>query len=185
MKKFKKYLLVTAACVFCLAMTGCGNNDNASTSGNNKNDNVVSDVADDVGDAAEDVANGVGDAVDDLVGNGGFENYTDAHDYFLDTMGSYHSDAKFELRDEDQNLNDYQEGSKGYHFYLYDTSKNTEGEMFGEFFVDATSGMIYKKGENGKVTEYPGNTNNNDSASQNNNNSAQNTKGSNNTNTTK
>lgn len=194
MKKLKKYLLVTAACVFCLAMTGCGNNDNASTSGNNKNDNVVSDAADDVGDAAEDVANGVGDAVDDLVGNGGFENYTDAHDYFLDTMGSYHSDAKFELRDEDQNLNDYQEGSKGYHFYLYDTSKNTEGEMFGEFFVDATSGMIYKKGENGEVSEYPGNTNstntnntnanNNDSANQTNNNT-KNTKGTNNTNTTK
>ena len=162
MKKLVKYLrLVTVACVFCLAMTGCGNNDNASTSGNNDN-NVVDDVADDVGDAADDVANGVGNAVDDLVGNGGFENYTDAHDYFLDTMGSYHSDAKFELRDEDQNLNDYQEGSKGYHFYLYDTSKNTEGDMFGEFFVDATSGMIYKKGENGTVSEYPGNTGNTD-----------------------
>lgn len=190
MKKFKKYLLVTAACVFCLAMTGCGNNDNTSTSGNNKNNNVVDDVADDVGNAAEDVANGVGNAVDDLVGNGGFENYTDAHDYFLDTMGSYHSDAKFELRDEDQKLNDYQEGSKGYHFYLYDTSKNTKGEMFGEFFVDATSGMIYKKGENGAVTEYPGNNNNTNSGNsasvnQNNNSSANNTKNTNNTNTTK
>lgn len=161
MKKFKNYLrLVTITCVVCFAMTGCGNN-NGSTSGNNDN-NVVEDVADDAGNAVEDVADGVGDAVEDLVGNGGFDNYNDAHDYFLDTMGAYHSDAKFELRDEDQELNDYQEGSKGYHFSLYDTSKNDQGELFGEFYVDATSGMIYKKGEDNSITEYPNpNTGNN------------------------
>ena len=57
--------------------------------------------------------------------------------------------------DEDKKLNDYQEGSKGYHFYLYDTSKNEKGDRFGEFFVDATSGRIYQKNESGDITEYP------------------------------
>lgn len=155
MKKLKNYLrLVTITCIVCLAVTGCGNNTNGSTSGNNDN-NAVEDAADDAGNVVEDVADDVGDAVDDLVGNGGFDNYNDAHDYFLDTMGAYHSDAKFELRDEDQELNDYQEGSKGYHFSLYDTSKNENGDLFGEFYVDATSGTIYKKDDNGNITEYP------------------------------
>lgn len=157
MKKFKNCLrLAATACVFCFILTGCGNKDNASTSGNNDN-GAVKDAADDIGNAADDVANGVGDAVDDLVGKGGFDNYNDAHDYFMDTMGSYHADSKFEIRDEDKELNDYQEGSKGYRFNLYDTSKNDKGELFGEFYVDATSGAIYKKGNNNKIEEYPGN----------------------------
>lgn len=160
MKKLHSYfylMLTTVALSF--ALTGCGNSANGSTSGNNDN-NVLEDAADDVGTAVEDVADGIGNAVDDLVGNGGFDNYNDAHDYFLDTMGSYHSDAKFELRDEDQELNDYQEGSKGYHFHLYDTSNNENGDYFGEFFVDATSGMIYQKGDNDQITPYPENTSN-------------------------
>lgn len=174
MKKLGNYLrLVTIACVFCFAMTGCGNKDNASTSGNNDN-NVADDVADDVGNAAEDVADGVGNAVDDLVGDGGFDNYNDAHDYFLDTMGSYHSDAKFEVRDEDKELNDYQEGSKGYRFHLYDTSKNQNGELFGEFYVDATSGTIYRKGDNDAIEEYPGNNDNTNNTTNNTTNSAAN-----------
>lgn len=156
----KKYLVVLTIAVICtFGLTGCGNSDNASTSGNNTN-NLAEDVGNDVGNAVEDVADGVGNAVDDLVGNGGFENYNDAHDYFMNTMGSYHTDAKFELRDEDQKLNDYQEGSKGYRFNLYDTSNNENGEHFGEFYVDATSGKIYRRGEDGTISEYPGTTTN-------------------------
>ena len=182
MKKFKNYLrLVTITCVVCFAMTGCGNN-TGSTSGNNDN-NAVENVADDAGNAVEDVADGVGDAVEDLVGNGGFNNYNDAHDYFLDTMGAYHSDAKFELRDENQELNDYQEGSKGYHFSLYDTSKNAEGELFGEFYVDATSGKIYKKGEDNSITEYPNPTTGNNGAAANNGTTNNNTNNNTNSNT--
>lgn len=155
MKKFKNYLrLVTICFALCFTLTACGNSDNGSTSGNN--DNATSDVADDVGDVVDDAADGVGDVVDDLVGSGGFDNYDDAHDYFLDTMGSYHADANFELRNEDKNLNDYQEGSKGYHFFLYDTSSNESGDEFGEFYVDADSGLIYKKGDDGTLNEYPG-----------------------------
>lgn len=160
MKKLKRYLSMAAVTLLaCFCLTACGDSANGSTSGNNGN-NAVDDLAHDAGNAVDDVADGVGNAVDDLVGDGGFSNYADAHDYFLDTMGSYHSDAKFEVRDEDKNLNDYQEGSKGYRFSLYDTSKNNEGDLFGEFYVDANSGMIYKKDENGNVTEYPGEGNN-------------------------
>ncbi len=172
MKKLKHYLSLSLVCAFfAFTLTGCGGGTANSTSGNNntdKNDlsdnvsNASRDVADGVGDAAEDVvdgakdvAEGIGNATDDLLGSGGFNNYNDAHDYFLDTMGSYHSDSKFELRNEDKELNDYQEGSKGYHFYLYDTSRNSSGEKFGEFFVDATSGRIYQKNDSGSITEYP------------------------------
>lgn len=172
MKNLRRFLILSLVfAVFAFTLTGCGKNTADSTSGNNntdKNDlsenmsDAAKDVADGVGDAAEDVvdgaediAEGIGDATDDLLGNGGFDNYSDAHDYFLDTMGAYHADAKFELRDEDKKLNDYQEGSKGYHFYLYDTSKNEKGDRFGEFFVDATSGRIYQKNESGDITEYP------------------------------
>lgn len=160
MKKLTNYLRLTAvACTLCFVMTGCGRNDRNTTTGNNKNKNTTENsVANNVGNAAEDVAEGVGNAVDDLVGGKGFNNYNEAHKHFMNTMGSYHSDAKFELRNEDQNLMDYQEGSKGYRFNLYDTSKNAEGEHFGEFYVDAATGKIYRKGENNAFEEYTGKT---------------------------
>lgn len=153
LKKMTSLLLVT--CSLGLALTGCGNNDKGSTSGNNDN-NVVEDAADNVGNAVEDVADGVGNAVDDLVGTNGFDNYEDAKTYLMQTMEEYHPDMKFEIRDEDKNLTDYQEGSKGYRFRLYDTSKDENGELFGEFYVDANSGVIYRMGDNETFEEYRG-----------------------------
>ena len=163
MTTLKKVLCLSlVACGCCALMTGCGNNKKTSTSGNNNNNNnAVENAADNVGNAAQDVVNGAENAVEDLVGANGFNNYEDAHTYFMNTMGNYHSDAKFEIRDEDRNLADYQEGSKGYHFKLYDTSKNTEGELFGEFYVDADTGVIYKVGENNQFIEYRGTETNN------------------------
>ncbi len=167
MMKFKKLACLSMiACSLCCGLVGCGNDKNGSTSGNNDS-NITNDTANNVGDAAgdlvegagnavEDVADGVGNAVDDLVGMDGFDNYDDAHAYFLETMGNYHSDAKFEIRDEDRNLSDYQEGSKGYRFHLYDTSKNSEGELFGEFYVDANTGVIYQVGDDNQFNEYRG-----------------------------
>ncbi|MBE5942904.1 MAG: ubiquinone biosynthesis protein [Lachnospiraceae bacterium] len=167
MMRLKKLACLSMiACSLCCGLVGCGNDKNGSTSGNNDS-NITNDTANNVGDAAgdlvegagnavEDVADGVGNAVDDLVGMDGFDNYDDAHSYFLETMGNYHSDAKFEIRDEDRNLSDYQEGSKGYRFHLYDTSKNSEGELFGEFYVDANTGMIYQLDDNNEYIEYRG-----------------------------
>lgn len=167
MTTLKKLLCVSlVACSFCFFLTGCGNDKNGSTSGNNDN-NMVGDAAENVGDAAsdlaqgagnavEDVADGVGNAVNDLVGTNGFDNYDDAHDYFLDTMGKYHTDAKFELRDEERELDDYQEGSMGYKFHLYDTSTNQSGDYFGEFYVDANTGVIYREEGDDRYVEYRG-----------------------------
>lgn len=169
MTTLKKILCLSlVTCSFSFALTGCGNSQTGSTSGNNDN-NIVSDAADDVGNAAEDLADGVGNAVDDLVGTNGFDNYDDAHNYFLKTMGNYHSDAQFEIRDENRNLTNYQEGSKGYHFKLYDTSNNQDGELFGEFYVDADTGVIYQANDKNNFIEYNGSnttntTNNNGNA---------------------
>lgn len=162
----KLFCLSLIACSFCFILTGCGNDKKGSTSGNNDN-TMVDDAAENVGDAAgdlvegagnavEDVADGVGNAVEDLVGANGFDNYDDAHDYFLDTMSKYHTDAKFEIRDEDRELDDYYEGSKGYKFHLYDTSKNEAGEYFGEFYVDANTGVIYREEGDDRYVEYRG-----------------------------
>lgn len=160
MKKHFFSLVMTT--IFCFSLVGCGQNTtNGSTSGNNDatlEDNLENDadnVIDDVGTAAEDIVDGVGNAVEDLVGGNSFDNYSDAHDYFMETMGNYHSDANFEIRNESKDLFDYQEGSKGYRFSLYDTSSNPDGELFGEFYVDATSGMIYRLEDDGTIKEYP------------------------------
>lgn len=187
MKTLKKLLCVSVvACGFCFCLTGCGNNDKDSTSGNNDN-NVVGNAADNAGNAAgdlvegagnavEDAVDGVGNAAEDLVGMNGFDNYDDAHKYFLETMGNYHADAKFEIRDEERDLEDYQEGSKGYRFKLYDTSKNEKGEFFGEFYVDADTGMIYHETEDDKFVEYRGNTTTNSNAHNTNNKTGNNSK---------
>ncbi len=178
MMTLKKLLcLSVVTCSICVGLTGCGNSDKGSTSGNNDN-NVVTDAADNVGDAAgdlaegagnavEDVADGVGNAVDDLIGTNGFDNYDDARKYFLETMGNYHADAQFELRDEERDLEDYQEGSKGYRFELYDTSKNEKGEFVGEFYVDANTGVIYRDGEDDQVIEYRGTETDNNAGNEN------------------
>lgn len=184
MRKTILTLLFGCSLMFCLV--GCGNSKNtSSTSGNNKpinnntEESVAENVTDNVGDAMEDVADGAGDVVndvadsvgnvvEDLVGNNGFNNYVDAHDYFLKTMGSYHSDADFEIRDENRDLFDYQEGSKGYRFSLYDKSKKKDGELFGEFYVDANNGRIYKADSNGSVSEYPTRINSKDVSHKNN-----------------
>jgi len=175
MKTFKKLASLTlVTCSLCFALTGCGNSDNGSTSGNNDN-NVVGDTAGNVGnaagdlvegagDAAVDIADGVGNAVDDLVGTNGFDNYDDARKYFIETMSNYHPEAKFEVRDEERDLEDYQEGSKGYHFKLYDTSKNQTGELFGEFYVDANTGVIYRDLDDDQVSEYRGTMDDNNNA---------------------
>lgn len=179
MKTLKKLLCACVlTCSLCFCLTGCGNSNKGSTSGNNDN-NMINDAADNVGNAAEDlvdgagnavedVVDGVGNAAEDLVGMKGFDNYDAAHKYFMETMGNYHSDAKFEIRDEERDLEDYQEGSKGYRFKLYDISKNDKGDFFGEFYVDANTGMIYHEIEDDKYVEYRGSASNNTSKSGNN-----------------
>lgn len=155
MRNVKKGMKIATLCLFCFLMTGCGNNDNNATTEAASDNSAMENAGTMVENVVDDVVDGTANMVDDLVGNDGFQNYNDAHSYFLETMGAYHSDAQFELREENENLTDYQEGSKGYQFKLYDKSKNADGEFFGEFYVDANSGVIYKKGNDQTFSEYP------------------------------
>lgn len=155
MRKIKQLVSITLVfTMLSVCLAGCGN-DNNSTSGNNTADNA----GDDVGNAVEDVADGVGNAIEDVgdAVSGGFDNYSDAHDYFLDQMGNDNTDAQYEVRNESQDLMEYQSGSKGYRFELYDTSNDENGERVGEYYVDAESGLVYMRDEeSGNIIQYTG-----------------------------
>lgn len=157
MKKIRKVLVLATVFVMATSVfTGCGKNtknDSADTTGD---DNVIDDAAD----VVDDVGEGIGDAAEDagnaLSGNS-FDNYNDAHDYFLEQMGGYNQDAKYEVRNESQDLMEYQSGSKGYRFELYDTSKDEKGTRVGEYYVDSSTGLIYSRDEeSGEISQYGG-----------------------------
>lgn len=181
MKKIKKMMVLMAVfAVMAFALTGCGGVNNATDSatttennaGNTTNDtsdnagSAVGDAAQDVGDAVGDVAEGAGDAVSDLIdGSNGFDNYADAHDYFLQEMGRGNNGAKYEVRNEKKDLVSYDNNNKGYSFELYDTSSNSKGERVGQFYVDSKNGKIYQKNEKtNEIDEYKINTKSNGNA---------------------
>lgn len=169
MRKKAKLVLVLSlvALMSSFVFTGCSNNDNDTSnkttaksdeSGNNDDNNV----ADDIGNAVDDVGDAVGDAVD------GFSNYGDAHDYFMNTMSGANGNAQYELRNESEDLVDYNNGSKGYRFELYDTSSGSD-QKSGEYYVDSKTGKIYMMDETSNtVTEYNGNGNSNNGTTGNN-----------------
>lgn len=170
MKKLKLFACITCILAMgCFVLTACGNN--KSTSGNNTQEqtgddnagngtdtgNGVGDAIDDagnaIGDAVDDVADGVGDAVNDITS--GFTSYGDAHDYFMKRMGQDNPNAQYELRNESEDLTTYDGSTQGYHFELYDTATNSDGEKIGDFYLEPNSGKIYKKDSgSGKINEY-------------------------------
>lgn len=168
MKKLKFcFCMACLAAMSCFILTGCGNrnstsgnntqastNDKASTSENAGNavGDAIGDVGNAVGDAVGDVANGVGDAVGDITS--GFTNYGDAHDYFMDRMGKDNPNSQYELRNESKDLTTYDGSTQGYHFELYDTAVNSDGEKVGDFYLEPKSGRVYKKDASGKFNEY-------------------------------
>lgn len=173
MKKF--LVLTTAATLMSFAFTGCGGVNNATDAkkeeattemattengtANNGNNTVGEDLgnaAEGVGNAVGDVAEGVGNAVGDVLeGFTGFNNYSEAHDYFLNQMGMANGTAKYEVRNEKKDITNYNNDRKGYTFELYDVANNAEGERVGEFYVDTETGRIYQKNDkNNKIEEY-------------------------------
>ena len=168
----KLLVLTTTVALMSFAFTGCGGVNNATDAGNetttemattnstSENDNNVGDdlgnAAEDVGNAVGDVAEGVGDAVGDVMeGFTGFNDYSEAHDYFLKQMGMANGSAQYEVRNEKKDITTYNNNRKGYTFELYDTANNTEGERVGEFYVDTETGRIYQKNEDtNKIEEY-------------------------------
>ena len=102
-------------------------------------------------DAADDVADGAKDLADDVAN--GFDDYDDAHDYLINKLGS-DGNGQYEVRNKDQDVTEYRDGAKGYHFEIYDTSKDS-GKKYGDFYVDKDNGKIYKKNtDTKKVEEY-------------------------------
>lgn len=168
MKKFKLFLCTTCILVMgCFVLAACGN-DNGSTSGNNTQDatnngentntgdnagDAIDDAGNAIGDAVDDVAEGIGDAAEDITS--GFTNYGDAHDYFMNRMGQENTSAQYELRNESEDLTTYDGKNQGYHFELYDTATNSDGEKVGDFYLEPESGKIYKKdASSGDINEY-------------------------------
>ena len=155
MKNLKLFICMTCiAAMGCFLLTGCGTKN--STSGNNtQENNSGSDNANGTGDG--DVIGGAVGDIADGIGNmtSGFTNYKDAHDYFMDQMGRENSNAQYELRNESEDLTTYDGSTQGYHFELYDTAKNSNGEKVGDFYLEPNSGKIYQKdSSSGKFNEY-------------------------------
>lgn len=159
MKKFKLFACVTCILAMgCFVLTACG--DKNSTSGNNTqeqngNGNAAGGANGDnaLGDAVDDVADGIGNAVDEITS--GFTNYSDAHDYFMKRMRADNPNAQYELRNESEDLTAYDGNTQGYHFELYDTATNSDGERIGDFYLEPKSGKVYQKDSgSGKFNEY-------------------------------
>ena len=166
MMKFKKLVtLMATLAILCFAVVGCGNVNDA-TDAKNKDNNTVGEDADkagnDAADAVDDVADGAANAVDDVAdgvadmidGSNGFDNYDDAHDYFLQQMGNNDTAAKYEVRNESRDITSYDDKNEGYQFELYDTANNAEGDRKGLYYVDKKTGKIYQRDEkNNAVNE--------------------------------
>lgn len=176
MMKFKKLVtLMATLAILCFAVAGCGKVNDA-TDAKDKNNNAVGEDADnaanDAADAVGDVADGAANAVDDVAdgvadmidGSNGFDNYDDAHDYFLQQMGNNDSGANYEVRNESRDVTSYDDKNEGYQFELYDTASNAEGERKGLYYVDKKNGKIYQRDEKNnavnEVTMKNANTNN-------------------------
>ncbi len=178
MKNLRKlFLLMATLALLSFSLVGCGNVNSATSSKDStedtaKNDDAdkdttdnmgddldnaaddVGDAAEDVGDAAGDLAEDAGNAVGDLIdGSKGFDNYSDAHDYFLQEMGRNDSSAKYEVRNKKEDLVSYDGENQGYRFDLYNTAENADGDHKGTYYVDSKNGKIYQKNGKGKVKE--------------------------------
>lgn len=140
-----------------MVFVGCSSkNDNSTTAGDGVDGTSASgtndSLADDVEDAADDIADGAEDAVDDVAN--GFDSYDDAHDYLLNRLGRDDTDGQYEVRNEKKDVSEYNDGAKGYHFEIYDTSDDS-GKKYGDFYVDKDTGKIYRKNtDTKKIEEY-------------------------------
>lgn len=157
MMKFKKvFFLFTTMTLMAFSLVGCGSDkkDSTTQSGSTTKEDGDS-AAGDIGTAVENAVDDVVDGAEDLVSDAanGFDNYDDAHDYFLKRMGQENSSAKYELRNETKDLEGYADGKNGYSFELYDTSKNKDGERVGKFYIDNKDGSVYKAKDGSKGVE--------------------------------
>ena len=58
------------------------------------------------------------------------------------------------VKNKSEETTEYQDGSEGYHFEVYDT-KDDSGKKYGDFYVDKDTGKIYQKNtDTKKIEEY-------------------------------
>lgn len=155
MKKTIWILCMAVVLGTSLLFAGCSNRSNDDTTEKTtagKASTEDDSLADDVEDAADDIADGAEDAVDDIAN--GFDNYDDAHDYLLNQLGNSEEDGRYVVKNKSEETTEYQDGSEGYHFEVYDT-RDDSGKKYGDFYVDKDTGKIYQKNtDTKKIEEY-------------------------------
>lgn len=134
---------------------GTGSSTTATDQNTNQNNDGVT-IGEDVGRAVDDAANGVGNAVKDMA-DVNYGDYDSAHEYLMGQIGGTDHKTRYEVRNENRELTNYDKsdsGKKGYRYEIYDTTKGN-GKKFGVFYVDQETGKIYKEtGKDKKIVEY-------------------------------
>lgn len=129
-------------------------NDSGNGTGMNGNTGTDNSLGNDLGNAADDLADGVGNAVDDLAGVD-FNDYNSAGEYLMGQIGTTQKEGRYEIRNEDRTLKNYDSSDaskKGYRYEIYDSQK---GKSHGVFYVDSETGKIYQEtGKDKTIKEY-------------------------------
>lgn len=158
-----KKILIFSFCLMLMAfaLTACGDNagdmgnGTGSGTGSHSNTNNNNSLGSNIGNAVDDIGNAVDNVVDDVADGltGGYETYDDAYNHFMGNLSDF--GGRYEVRNNDKDLTEYQSGHQGYHFELHDTKKTGNDSKVGDFYLDSRSGKVYKSnGTNGDVSEY-------------------------------
>ena len=151
----KSFLLCACLVIMAFTLTACGEKNNPETTGtttgsstegsssteNGNNSNGTGSVGKDLGNMIDDAGDVVDDAAKDVSDalTGSYDTYDHAYKYFMDQIPG---DSKnYEVRNNDKDLTDYNSGSMGY-------------SKVGDFYVDSTSGKVYKAGSGSGVSEF-------------------------------
>lgn len=163
----KSFLLCACLVVMAFTLTACGEKNNPETTGtttgsstegsssteNGNNSNGTGSVGKDLGNMIDDAGDVVDDAAKDVSDalTGSYDTYDHAYKYFMDQIPG--NSKNYEVRNNDKDLTDYNSGSMGYHFELHDTRKSDNSKV-GDFYVDSTSGKVYKAVSGSGVSEF-------------------------------
>ena len=133
----KSFLLCACLVVMAFTLTACGEKNNPETTGTTTGSSTEDSSSTENGNNS----NGTGSVGKDL-GN------------MIDDAGDVVDDAAKDVSDAlTGNYDTYNSGSMGYHFELHDTRKSDNSKV-GDFYVDSTSGKVYKAASGSGVSEF-------------------------------